>query len=159
MRHDLGVALAVAIAASSMSRTAVAQTTDRERAEAHFEVARRQVQAGRCDLAIEELKASIDYEPTSVGARLNLGDCYATLGRLPEAFGQFKEAESNAVIRNDPRVETARRSAGQVEAKLVRILLREAEPGVAGVVLTVDGKSVGTRPWVVAVTQACLHAG
>jgi len=145
------------LAASGVSHPAVAQTTDRQRAEAHFEAARRQVQAGRCDLAIEELRASIDYEPTSVGARLNLGDCYVTLGRLPDAFRQYKDAEANAVARNDARVETARRAAARVAEKLVRVILREPEPVVAGLVVTVDGVSAGARPWTIAVVPDRPH--
>jgi hypothetical protein len=158
MRRALGVALAMAIAADLHAPAASAQATDRERAGVHFEAARRHVQAGRCDLALEEFRLSIDFEPTSVGARLNLGDCFVTLGRLPDAFRQYKEAEANAVARRDPRLETARRSAAEVEQKLVRILLREPEPVVAGLVVTVDGTSAGARPWLVAVTPGKPHA-
>ncbi len=161
MRNPLAKVMVIAIATIgtmlSAPKTASAQATDRERAEAHFEVARRHVQEGRCDLAIEELRLSIDYEPTSVGARLNLGDCYVLLGQLPEAFRFYEEAEANAVSRNDARVDAARRAAAQVASKLVRVLLREPEPAVPGVVLTVDGVSSGTRPWTVAVTPDQRH--
>jgi hypothetical protein len=155
MRRVASVSLALVVALTAPA--AAAQTSDHERAEAHFEVARRHVRAGHCDLAIEQLRIAIDYEPTSVGARLNLGDCFVTLGRYPEAFRQYKEAEANAVQRNDPRVETARRSGAEIQAKLVRVLLREPDPVVAGLVVTVDGASAGTRPWLIAVTPRAQH--
>lgn len=155
----LGAAIAVSVAASVLTLTvpASAQLTDRQRAEAHFERARGYVRAGRCDLAIEELKSSIDYEAASVGARLNLGDCYVTLGRLPEAFRQYKAAEANAIAHDDPRIEAARRAAAEIEERLVRVLLREPEPAIADLAVTVDGAPAGARPWVIAVMPAAPH--
>jgi hypothetical protein len=155
MRRVVGAAIAFAVAMTAAP--VAAQVTDRQRAEMHFDRARSYVQEGRCDLAIEEFRRSIDYEPTSVGARLNLGDCYVLLGRLPEAFRQYKMAEANAVVRNDPRLEPARRAAAEIEEKLVRVLLREPEPGLADVVLAVDGMSAGPRPWIIAVTPGTPH--
>jgi hypothetical protein len=153
--RSLGAAVSVAV--TVLASPASAQLTDRQRAEAYFERARGRVQAGRCDLAIEDFKGSIDYEPSSVGARLNLGDCYVTLGRLPEAFQQFKTAEANAVAHGDPRIDAARRAAAETEAKLVRVLLREQEPVIADLAVTVDGAPAGERPWVITVMPDTPH--
>jgi hypothetical protein len=145
------------LAAFLFSSSAAAQTNDRERARAHFEVGRKQVKAGRCDLAIEEFKASIDFEPASIGARLNLGDCYVAMNRLVDAFRQFKEAESIAAKTNDPRLDDARRATAEAEAKLVRVVLREPDPPPATMTSTVDGASIGPRPWLIVVTPGEAH--
>jgi tetratricopeptide (TPR) repeat protein len=143
--------------ALSTSSSAWAQTTDRERAETHFDLGRLHVQAGHCDLAIEEFRQSIDFEPTSVGARLNLGDCYVVLGRLPEAFRQYKDAEANARLQNDARIDAARRSAAEVQAKLLRVIVRESEPAVPGAMISVDGAPAGTSPWTIVLTPGTTH--
>lgn len=149
--------LVTCVTVLSTSSAAWAQTTDRERAETHFDLGRRHVQAGRCDLAIEEFRQSIDFEPTSVGARLNIGDCYVVLGRLPEAFRQYEDAEANARLQNDARIDAAQRSAAEVQAKLVRVIVREPEPAVPGAMLSVDGAPAGTSPWTIALTPGTTH--
>lgn len=147
----------IAASLSLPARAGAQPTTDHERALRHFEAGRAHVKAGRCDLAIEELKSSIDFEPTSVGARLNLGDCLVTLGRLPDAFRIYKEAEAAAAQTRDPRVDDARQSAASVAAKLVRVVLREPDPPAFGAVLAIDGGPPLARPWWVAVTPDEPH--
>ncbi|MEO7040427.1 MAG: hypothetical protein ABI446_14190, partial [Gemmatimonadaceae bacterium] len=156
-RNACAAVLVTCVTVLSTSSAAWAQTTDRERAETHFDLGRRHVQAGRCDLAIEEFRQSIDFEPTSVGARLNIGDCYVVLGRLPEAFRQYEDAEANARLQNDARIDAAQRSAAEVQAKLVRVIVREPEPAVPGAMLSVDGAPAGTSPWTIALTPGTTH--
>jgi hypothetical protein len=57
----------------------------------------------------------------------------------------------------DIRVDTARQSAATIEAKLVRVVVREPALPISGLVIEVDGASQGTRPWVLAVTPGRLH--
>jgi hypothetical protein len=138
---------AIAFSLAIPSVAAAQPGSDRARAEQHFEAGKRLRKEGKCAEAVEELKASIDFEPTSVGARLNLGDCYVVLGKFPEAFRQYKEAEQSAQASKDPRVEDARKSGAMVEAKLVRVVLREEDSAIPNVTVTVDGASAGARPW------------
>lgn len=151
------LSIPIVVAALTVATSTWAQRADRDRALSHFEAARVHIKAGRCDLAIEELRSSIDFEPGSVGARLNLGDCYVKLGRLPEAFRQYKEAEALASRSHDAREGEARRAGADVESKLVRIVLRDEEPPTPGLALSVDGAAAGGRPWTIAVTPNVEH--
>jgi len=129
------------------SAMAAEPASDRARAEQHFEAGKKLRKEGKCAQAVEELKASIDFEPTSVGARLNLGDCYVVLNKLPEAFRAYKEAEGYAQSGKDARIDDARKSGAAVLAKLVRVVLREEDAAIPNVNVTVDGASAGARPW------------
>lgn len=140
------------------SAPALAQTTDLDKAQSHFAAGRNHRAAGRCDLAIEEFSRAIDFEPNTVGPRLNLGDCYVERGRLPDAFRQFKEAERIAALtRDDRRLEKARKSAADVEAKMVRVILREGDARIETITVSVDGVEVGTGPWFIVATPGVEH--
>lgn len=139
------------------SAHAGAQTSDIEKAQAHFDAGRKHRAQGRCDLAIEEFSQAVDFEPNKVGPRLNLGDCYAELGRYSDAFRQFKEAERLADLAKDQRrLASARKSAADVEAKMVRVVLRAEEPD-ANITVDVDGVSYGTAPWHIVVAPSADH--
>lgn len=156
-RRLASAASAVFVVFLVTSTDASAQETDHDRAVRHFEAGRAYVKSGRCDLAIGELTKSIDYEPASVGARLNIGDCLVTLDRLPEAHAFYKEAEARAAESHDARLDEARRSAAAVEAKLVRVLVREPVASAAGVTLSVDGGAPRSSPWSIVVTPDVAH--
>ena len=79
------------------------------------------------------------------------------LGRLPEAFRQYKDAEANARLQNDARIDAARRAAAEVQAKLVRVIVREPEPAVPGAMLWVDGAPAGASPWTIVLTPGTTH--
>jgi hypothetical protein len=145
--------LAAFLLVLTITSSAAAQATDRERAEAHFNAGRKLRANKRCDLAIDELQQSIELEP-GIGAHLNLGDCLEMTGKLVEAFGAFKAAETLARREDDPRLEEARKSGARVEAKLVRVLIKEDEPDLR---LSVDGKPVGAKPWNIVLTPDADH--
>lgn len=134
-----------------------AQASDLDKAHTHFAAGRKLRASGRCDLAIEEFSRAADFEPNKVGPKLNLGDCYVELGRLPEAFRQFKEAERIAELAKDERrLANARASSALVEAKMVRVVLREETRG-DNVTVQVDGVSIGAAPWYIVVTPEVEH--
>lgn len=135
-----------------------AQPSNLDKGHAHFLAGRRYRAENRCDLAIGEFSRASEFDPTKVGPHLNLGDCYVELGRLPEAFRQFKEAERLAeVLKDDVRVANARKSAAEVEARMVRVLINEEEPRTANVTLRVDGTPIGTSPWFIVVLPGAEH--
>lgn len=141
------------LVALTVASTAAAQATDRERAEAHFAAGRKLRASKRCDLAIDEFKQSIELEP-GIGAHLNLGDCLEMTGKLVEAFAAFKAAETLARREDDSRLEEARRSGARVEARLVRVLIRDDEPDLH---VGVDGAPAGPKPWNIVVTPDADH--
>lgn len=117
-----------------------APTSDHARAESHFAAARKHVKDHRCDLAIPELRASVDFEP-SVGAYLNLGDCANSEGDVAEAFHSYKRAEELAISRKDDRLDEIRRDSAALGARVVRIVFRFPEDA-SGVAVQVDGKDL-----------------
>lgn len=140
----LSIFVLVMLSYSSAARGA---EPDRERAQAHFEAGKKLRRENKLEQAIEQFKSSIEFEPSSVGARLNLGDCYVALGRLEDALVRYREAELYAGQVKDARVDEARKAIAQVEAKLVRVVLGEEDATLPDVSLRVDGGSLGSRPW------------
>lgn len=135
-----------------------AQASDLDKAQAHFAAGRKLRAEGHCDLAVEEFSRAADFEPNKVGLRLNLGDCYVELERLPEAFREYKEAERIAeATKDDRRLANARDAAAKLEAKTVRVILREDETRVANVTVQVDDVAIGTAPWHVVVAPGVEH--
>lgn len=150
--------LAWSFAGLLWSASAHAQASDIDKGQAHFLAGRNYRAKGRCDLAVEEFSRAAEFDPMKVGPHLNLGDCYVELGRLPEAFRQFKEAERLAeLLRDENRIANARKSAADVEAQMVRVLVLEDEPRVANVMMHVDGTPIGTSPWFIVVSPRAEH--
>src|SRR4249920_2085008 len=87
MRHRLGIALAVAVAAGR----AHAQSSDSNAiAEQLFKQLRELVEADRWAEACAKFEATL-YDPV-LGTRLNLATYYKHIGKLASAWGLYREA-------------------------------------------------------------------
>jgi hypothetical protein len=129
------VALALAAPASAASR-------DEEHAAAveSFQRGTQLVESGKLQEAIEAFRAALVHEPGSVGARLNLADCYEKVGAPAQAWRQYALAAIHAAEASDSRVAVARASAAHLESQLVKLSL--SLPPARSVELRLDGEPV-----------------
>jgi hypothetical protein len=100
------------------------------------------VEKGRIQDAIDAFDDALAHEPSSVGARLNLADCYEKLGAPAQAWRQYALAASYAARAGDDRVGMARASAEHLEPRLLRVTLRFEPPDAPGLAVRVDGEAV-----------------
>jgi serine/threonine-protein kinase len=103
-----------------------------------FEEGRRRLESGDWAAAIPIFQQSLEQQAT-VGALLNLGDCYAKGGRSWQAYVQYRLAVRLAKETSDARSAAAEKSAGAVEALVLRVKLVGGE---LGAVVRIDGKTV-----------------
>lgn len=117
-----------------------------------FEEARRLIVAGRCADAIPKLQESLDRART-VGALLNLADCYENTGRTASAWATFRTAAATATEAKDAkRSKYATDRANELEGKLARLTINvPAEAIVEGLELRRDGEPVDQSAWANAV--------
>jgi hypothetical protein len=138
MRSAATTLLAVALCLS-VARSSAAGSPEMLRA---FEEGRALVRQGDYELAAKKFLESIAHEP-SVGAFLNLGDCYERLGRPAAARRRFLEAAALAEGNDAARATEARGRAAKLEAAVGRITWRR-QPGSPPEV-TVDGEAVSVQ--------------
>jgi tetratricopeptide (TPR) repeat protein len=98
------------------------------------------VEAGKMQEAIEAFRDALQHEPASVGARLNLADCYEKIGSPASAWREYTLAESYAQRANDPRRALARSSAALLEPRLLVVALDGR--GAPGASIRIDGEPV-----------------
>ena len=119
----------------------------RAAAQALFEEGRRLRDQDRCDAAVDKFAESHRLDPT-VGTLLNLADCFRSLGKTASAWLHYVEAASMARTRSDARREAyARRAAGELEPKLVRLVIDVAEPAPPDLSIERDGKRIDHAQW------------
>jgi hypothetical protein len=136
---------AATTAHASPEAPSAAREQDLPTAQQHFDAGRADIRAGRCDLAIEEFRASLEAAP-NVGAWLNLGDCLETRGQLQEAYEAQLAAQSLAAEKYDTRMATARASAERIRATVVTLVM-SAPSGVGSLELSVDGATIPRERW------------
>lgn len=137
----VGAALIAALAAAG---PAAAQ--DNAAAEALFDEGRRLKDAGDWAAASEKFRAS-DRAAPSVGARLNLGDCLARLGRNASAWASYRAAANLARSKKDTaRADVAAKRAADIEPKLTYVVLEVASPA-PGLEIRWDGEVKGQALW------------
>src|SRR3954471_4210716 len=100
-RGALSGALSIALAATSFSPRAIAQTAESQAAEALFRQAKSLMDQGHLEPAREKFAASQALEP-GLGTLLYLGDCYERAGRFASALATFREGAKLAEERDDP---------------------------------------------------------
>jgi tetratricopeptide (TPR) repeat protein len=98
------------------------------------------VEAGRMQEAIDAFREALRHDPASVGARLDLADCYEKIGAPASAWREYAIAEAHARQANDPRREMARTSGAHLETGLLLVTLTGSR--VSGMELRVDGDPV-----------------
>ena len=101
------------------------------------------VEAGNMQDAIEAFREALRHEPASVGARLNLADCYEKIGSPASAWREYVIAESYARKANDTRQQMARSPAEHIRPRLFVLTL--SAPDVHGVVMLVDGGPIAAE--------------
>ena len=78
-----------------------------------------------------------------LGVRLNLADCYEQLGKTASAWTEFRESESRATKRGDPRAAFARQRADALTPKLVKLKVSVAPANqVSGLTVRRDGADI-----------------
>jgi hypothetical protein len=98
------------------------------------------VEAGKLQDAIDAFREALRREPSSVGARLDLADCYEKIGAPGSAWREYAIAEEYARRANDDRRAMARTSAGALEGRLfVLVFQGRAAPSTS---VRVDGDEV-----------------
>ena len=139
MALALGLALAPPPAAAQPREGL--SPAEQARSQMLFEEGRKLREAGRCDQAIDKLKASQALAP-AVGTLLNLADCHQDLGQTASAWARFEEASALAQQAGDARrAQYARERADAVEATLSRLEIQVTRPA-PGLVVTRDGQPV-----------------
>jgi hypothetical protein len=109
-----------------------------------FEHGRALVRDGRYSEAVPFFLESIKRE-RSVGALLNLADCYVRLGKSASALARYREAVALATERKDDRAAAARAAAAELESRLVSISLKidPRDASLPGLSVLLDGNLVG----------------
>ena len=90
--------------------------------------------------AIDKFKQSNEMLP-SVGALLNIGDCYAKLGKLASADGAFRDAEALArKLKDTAREKVAKQRQEDIAPTIPRLVISATK--TEGLVVKRDGKTV-----------------
>src|SRR5271170_6431312 len=145
-------ALSLAVSAPAL---AVPPEAEHEAAVESFRRGTQLGEAGPRESAIDAFREALRHEPASVGARLDLADCYEKIGSPASAWTQYAIADAYARKENDPRQAMARTSGAHLEAKL--FLLTLSGPRPEGMELRADGDSIG--PEIVARGELALAPG
>lgn len=110
-----------------------------------FEQGRALVKDGKYEQAIPKFLESIAIEPT-VGALLNLGDCYERLGKPASARRRFLEAADLAGESDATRGAEARARAAKLADSVGWVVLaRRVHPEAGEPKITIDGESVPSK--------------
>src|SRR5271170_3674623 len=130
-------ALSLAVSAPAL---AVPPEAEHEAAVESFRRGTQLGEAGPRESAIDAFREALQHEPASVGARLDLADCYEKIGAPASAWREYVVAESYARRANDPRQTMARSSAAHLEPRL--LVLTVSTRDAPGVALRIDGDPV-----------------
>jgi hypothetical protein len=138
-RSHLGVALLAFVSTLTNAGLAGEPSSQHDQAVGLFEEGRALIKGGDCANAIVKLKASLALE-TSVGAHLNLAECYEPSDPL-SAWRELKEAEFLTYTHADDRARVAHERAAALEPKLalVRVRATPAVLEVPGLAIQIDG--------------------
>src|SRR5580704_11253708 len=106
---------ALIVTSSLLARPALAQDADKATAQALFDTARRDMDAGRFAAACPEFASSYKLDP-GPGTLLNLAVCYEKNGQTASAWATFLDAATEAGRAGEtPRVQMAREHAQALE--------------------------------------------
>lgn len=107
-----------------------------------FEAGRSLVKEGQYEAAISKFLESIALEPT-VGALLNLGDCYERLNKPASARRRFIEAAELAGESDPTRASEARARAAKLSDAIGHVvLLKRSRPEAGEPKVTIDGETI-----------------
>lgn len=123
-------------------RTAAAQTL--------FEQARDEMEHHDYDTACPKLEEVVRLEPSGVGAKLKLAECYELSGRLASAYALYVIAETSARdAKQDDREAWARARVEALRPRLstIRIDVHDAVASLPGLKVERDGQEVRGGQW------------
>jgi hypothetical protein len=140
--------LVLALLAAVAWAPAAAAETDEQRAVALFDKGRKLAREGRCGDAVPILLESIRYAE-GVGALLNLGNCYESLGKTASALRSFLRARELAASKSDPRSDEAAARARTLEREVPTLTIHVAPRVREGreTVVKVDGELWPRERW------------
>jgi hypothetical protein len=141
------LALWLAFAPTRATAQALPSQGDAERAIQRFEEARALVEKNDCKDAIPKFLESLQLQFT-VGALLNIANCYEKLGMVASAWIRFRQAENFARDKGDNRVNEARTRAAALEPIVPKLLIK-VEPGsdVPALEVRRDGDVLAREAW------------
>ncbi len=144
----IGLACALASGVSPLLADGPPSAEPRARAQALFEGALEDIEAGRTAAACAKFAASQAADPKTT-TLLNLASCYEALDRTASAWASYKEAEVLARRSGRPDLEArARDGAAALAAKLVHLTIEvPAASRTPGLVVTRDGTQVSAAEW------------
>lgn len=117
------LALACAVATTLAPPAFAAPEQDHSAAVESFRRGTQLVEQGKLQEAIEAFRTALVQEPSSVGARLNLADCYEKVGAPAQAWRQYALAAMYAGAAGDARLTMAHDSATHLESQLVKVTI------------------------------------
>jgi hypothetical protein len=116
-------------------------------AQKRFEEGRRLVKQQRYDEASRKFLESLQHE-RSVGALLNLADCYDHLGQTASAYRAFVETERMAGAKHDARETEAHARAEALAPRLSTLTIDVSpEAARADVQVRIDGAPIDRAEW------------
>jgi len=119
-----------------------AEPDDAARAKALFDEGRALAKAGRFGDACERFDTSFALD-AQTGTEVNLADCLEHVGQLLRAWQRFDAAAAASLVAgNTTRAKFARDRADAIEPRLAMVILHVAEPTLAGLSLSIDGRPV-----------------
>ena len=137
------VSLASLVTTWSLSASA----QDAATAQALFEEGRSLLQQQQYEKACPKFAESQRLGPAS-GTLLNLGECYAKLGKTASAWAAFKEAIPAAHSAGQAdREQFARERVAEIETKLVKLSVDVTRPPPPQLVVKRDGVVLGEAAW------------
>jgi len=147
MARQTLVWLAPLVVVATWSLPAFADAQDAATAQALFEEGRSLMQQQQYERACPKFAESQRLGPAS-GTLLNLGECYAKLGKSASAWAAFKEAIPAAHSAGQAdREQFAHERVAEIEGKLVRLAIKVAPPPAAQLVVKRDGVTLGEAAW------------
>lgn len=108
------------------------------------------IDAGDYETACPKIEEALKLEPSAIGARVTLGECYEGAGRLASAWAAFVQAEQAA----EQAGQTARQMKAHERAEALRprlaqlrIVVSEAARAQPGLKILRDGTPIGPEQW------------
>lgn len=120
------------------------------RAQALFDEAAAELDAGKLSSACRKLEEVTRLLPEAIGARETLGECYEKQGKLGSAWSQYTTAAQLASKQREAaRAKSAERHAAALRARAATLVLdlRGEVAGLSGLAVSLDGRPVPQPQW------------
>lgn len=128
----------------------VAAAGDDQAAKNLYELATKEMDQKRYDLACPHLVEVTRLVPGGLGAKLTLAQCWESAGKLASAHAAYVDLEAAAGVAGDAaRKAKARKALDELEPKvsLVTLALAPEVQRVAGLAVTLDGAAWASADW------------